>query len=66
MTLHWIDSLDMKIYRFHNLDSSHPKVIFNLKGHICDCSIHIKSYLKSTLGQVGVSSNIAQNHSSTL
>ena len=38
---------------------SHPKVIFNLKGHICDCSIHIKSCLKSSLGQVGVGSNIA-------
>ena len=47
---------------------SHPKGIhvFNLKGHICDCSIHIKSCLKSTLGQVEVGSNIAQNHSSTL
>ena len=22
LTLHWIDSLDMKLYRFHNLDST--------------------------------------------
>ena len=62
-------TLDMKWYRFHNLDSTF-EVIQRLyliwRVIICDCSIHIKSCLKSTLGKVGVGSSIAQNHSSTV